>query len=66
MDQYKQSGPPVAKVESTQPNNVPELHRRLDQQDAKIKQLELDLRKVRNDFRTLVNSLNSSRGKTNY
>ena len=66
MDQYKQSGPPVAKVETAQSNNVPELRRQLEQQEAKIKQLESDLRKVRNDLRSLVNSLNSSRGKTNY
>jgi hypothetical protein len=63
MKQYEKSGPPVQpKTETAGSDNSVELRRLLDQQDAKIKQLELDLRRVRNDLRTVINSLNARRG----
>jgi hypothetical protein len=63
MKQYEQSGPPVQpKIETANSGDSVELRRLLDQQDAKIKQLELDLRRVRNDLRTVINSLNARRG----
>lgn len=64
MEQYEKSAPKTA-VDASQDlarNKLNSLFERIEQQDKQIKDLQSDLRKLKNEMRSAVNSWNAKHG----
>lgn len=62
MDQYKNSGPkiePALKENQTLERLIKNLESRIERQDQIIKELERDLRRLRNDMRMAISTVNT-------
>lgn len=62
MDQYKNSGPeiePALKENQTLERLIKNLESRVERQDQTIKELERDLRRLRNDMRMAISTVNT-------
>ena len=62
MEQYKNSGPALEKIDSNKDpmfRTIEDLSNLVDRQDQQIRNLEREVRKLRTDLRIAINTFNS-------